>query len=52
MSSIISNGLPGALADGAIILSDLPLTIKNAAPLPLPPGARADRYYLYRFSRG
>ena len=51
MSGIVSAYLPGALADGAIILSDLPLSIKNATPLSLPPGAREGRYYIYRFAR-
>lgn len=51
MSGIVSAHLPGALADGAIILSDLPLSIENATPLPLPPGAREGRYYIYLFAR-
>jgi hypothetical protein len=51
MSSVVSAHLPGALADGAIVLSDLPLSIENATPLPLPPGAREGRYYIYRFER-
>ena len=51
MSGIVSAHLPEALADGAIVLSDLPLSIENATPLPLPPGAREGRYYVYRFAR-
>lgn len=51
MSGIVSAYLPEALADGAIVLSDLPLSIENATPLPLPPGAREGRYYMYRFAR-
>lgn len=51
ISGLVSTHLPKALADGALILSDLPLSIVGATPLPLPAGARADRYYLYRFTR-
>jgi hypothetical protein len=49
MSELVSRHLPLALAPGAIILSDLPLAIAGAKPLPLPAGAREDRYYIYRF---
>lgn len=51
MSSLVSSGLAPALAEGALIMSDLPLTIPNTVALPLPAGAREDRYYLYRHSR-
>jgi S-adenosyl-L-methionine methyltransferase len=51
ISGLVSALLMPALADGAFILSDLPLAIPNALPLPLPAGAREDHYYLYRFSR-
>jgi hypothetical protein len=51
MSAVVSAYLPSALMDGALILSDLPLSIPNAARLPLPPGAREDRYFIYRFRR-
>jgi hypothetical protein len=30
------------------VLSDLPITIEGADPVPLPPGARAGRYFLFR----
>ena len=50
MSSIVSANLAPALADGAIILADLPLAIPASTRLPLPPGAREDRYFIYRFS--
>ena len=50
MSELVSRALPAALAPGAIILSDLPLEIAGAEPLPLPKGAREDRYYAYRFA--
>jgi hypothetical protein len=50
MSALVSRYLPPALARDAIILSDLPLEIAGAAALPLPRGARKDRYYLYRFA--
>lgn len=52
MSALVSRELGPALADGALILSDLPLELPGASPLPLPSGAREDRYYLYRFRRG
>jgi S-adenosyl-L-methionine methyltransferase len=48
---IVSANLTQALADGAFILSDLPLNVPNTIQLPLPPGAREDRYYLYQFAR-
>ena len=51
MSGIVSAHLAPALADGALVLSDLPLSIPGASTLPLPKGAREDRYYIYRFSR-
>ena len=49
MSRLVSRNLPPALADGAIVLSDLPLEMIDAQRLPLPSGAREDRYYLYRY---
>jgi hypothetical protein len=50
MSGLVSQYLPPALAQGALILSDLPLKFPGAVSLPLPPGAREGRYYLYRYS--
>lgn len=50
MSAIVSASLAPALADGAVILSDLPLAIPDTTRLPLPAGAREDRYFIYRFS--
>jgi hypothetical protein len=41
------NLLP-ALAPGALVMSDLPLALPESEQLPLPEGARADCYYLYR----
>ena len=52
MSALVSKELGPALADGALILSDLPLELPGATSLPLPSGVREDRYYLYRFRRG
>jgi S-adenosyl-L-methionine methyltransferase len=52
MSGIIGSHLGPALAPGAIILSDLPLSIPGAHAVPLPPGAREDRYYIYRTGSG
>ena len=51
MSGLVSTHLAPALADGAIILSDLPLVMPNALALPLPAGARENHYFLYRYSR-
>ena len=50
MPKIVSAGLPHSLAPGALILSDLPLSIAGTERLPLPAGVRADRYYIYRFA--
>jgi len=38
-----------SLAKGALILSDLPLDVPHTKRLPLPQGAREERYYVYRF---
>ncbi len=48
MSARLSRLLPAVLAPGAIVVSDLPLTLAGAAALPLPPGAQEGRYFLYR----
>lgn len=48
MAGLISKHLPPALAPGAIVMSDLPLAMPGCTALALPPGAREDRYYLYR----
>lgn len=48
MAKLVSAGLPQALAPGALVLSDLPLSLEGATPLPLPAGAREGRYYVYR----
>ena len=47
IAGIISRNLPPALAPGAIVMSDLPLDMEGFEALPLPSGAREDRYYLY-----
>jgi len=47
MSALVSKNLGPALADGAIVMSDLPLDISGCTPHPLPAEARTDRYYLY-----
>jgi hypothetical protein len=51
MAGLVSAQLAPALAEGALILSDLPLAVPGATRLPLPAGAREDRYYIYRFLR-
>lgn len=48
MAGLISQHLPAALAPGAIVMSDLPLDLPGCQAVPLPPGAREDRYYLYQ----
>ena len=48
IARLISVHLQPALAEDALILSDLPLAIPGRRRLPLPPGAREDRYYIYR----
>ncbi len=48
MARLMSATLLPCLAPGAIIMSDLPLDIPETGAVPLPPGAREDRYYLYR----
>jgi hypothetical protein len=48
MAAIVSAGIGPALAPGAFVLSDLPLDIAGCAALGLPPGAHADRFYLYK----
>lgn len=48
MSALLSRMLPAVLAPGAIVVSDLPLTMTGVNALPLPPGAQEGRYFLYR----
>lgn len=43
----LSRYLPAMLSPHAIVLSDLPLDLAGARSLPVPPGARADTYFLY-----
>lgn len=40
--------LPPLMAPGGLIMSDLPLELAGFETVPLPPGAREGRYYLYR----
>jgi S-adenosyl-L-methionine methyltransferase len=48
VAETVSRNLPAVLAPGAIVLSDLPLTLPSARQLPLPEGARSERYFIYR----
>lgn len=48
MAEVVSGALPALLAPGAIVLSDLPLTLPKAQTLPLPRGVRSERYFIYR----
>lgn len=50
MADLVSTYLAPALADNALVLSDLPLDLPNTRRLGLPPGAREDRYYIYRYA--
>jgi trans-aconitate methyltransferase len=49
--AVLSRHLPGLLAPGAIVLSDLPLQLDGATPLQLPAGARQGRYFIYESGR-
>jgi trans-aconitate methyltransferase len=49
--AVLSRNLPALLAPGAIVLSDLPLYLDGATPLPLPAGARQGRYFIYKTGR-
>ena len=46
--AVLSRHLPAVLAPEAIVLSDLPLQLDGATPLPLPTGARQGRYFIYK----
>jgi len=48
MADLVSAHLAPALVQGALILSDLPLNVPGTERLPLPAGAREDRYCIYR----
>ena len=50
-ATVLSRNLPALLAPGAVVLSDLPLQLDGATPLPLPAGARQGRYFIYRTGR-
>ena len=48
MAELMSANLHHVLAPGAFVLSDLPLNVKGTKQMPLPEGARVDRYYMYQ----
>ena len=48
VAELVSRNLPWVLAPGALVLSDLPLTLPSARQLPLPEGVRSERYFIYR----
>lgn len=48
MSRLVGDLLPPAVAPGGLVLSDLPLALAGFETLPLPPGAREGRYFIYR----
>jgi S-adenosyl-L-methionine methyltransferase len=48
VAELVSRHLPPLLAPHALVLSDLPLALAGTEPEPLPPGARDERYFIYR----
>lgn len=48
IAEVVSGALPALLAPGAIVLSDLPLSLPKARSLPLPLDVRSERYFIYR----
>jgi len=48
VSEQVGRLLPPVLAANAIVISDLPLELAGARPIPLPVGAQEGRYFLYR----
>jgi hypothetical protein len=48
VAELVSRHLPPLLASRALVLSDLPLTLEGTVAVPLPPGARHERYFIYR----
>jgi len=48
VSAMSARLLPSLMAPRGIIMSDLPLELESFETVPLPPGAREGRYYLYR----
>lgn len=48
VAELVSRHLPPLLAPGALVLSDLPLTLAGAEAMALPPGARDERFFIYR----
>lgn len=48
LAAFVSQALPPALAPGALVLSDQPLSLLGGAVAPLPAGVPAGRYHLYR----
>lgn len=50
IAGVLSRHLPALLAPAAIVLSDLPLDLPKARPLPVPADVRSERYFIYRSS--
>jgi hypothetical protein len=48
VAKLVSTHLSPLLAPGAIVLSDLPLTLAGSERVPLPDRATDDRYFIYR----
>ena len=48
VAALVSRHLPRLLAPGAIVLSDLPLTLPTAWLLPLPENVRSTSFFIYR----
>ncbi len=48
VAAMVSEVLPPLMAPGGIVMSDLELNLPDYERIPLPPGAPADAYCLYR----
>lgn len=48
MRGLLAGILPPAVMPGGFVLSDIDLDLPGFKPVPLPAGAREDRYYMYR----
>ena len=49
VAAVVSRHLPAVLAPAAIVLSDLPLALPDARPLPLPKDVRSAQFFVYRW---
>jgi hypothetical protein len=47
-AAMMAQALPPLIMQGGFVMSDYPLEMQGFETLPLPPGAREGRYFLYR----